>query len=157
MLQRIQSIFLALIAVAMLAFLFVNIWQKSSADGSETVILNAANMVYSKNGVAVQENQTFVLAAISVVILILASVSLFSFTIRLRQLQFGLAISVLIAALLGGIVYYSFMGEKLIAETQKGSFGPGLLIPAFALILNSLANRFIRKDEEEVRSADRMR
>ncbi|MFN0049734.1 MAG: DUF4293 domain-containing protein [Cytophagales bacterium] len=157
MLQRIQSIFLALIAVAMAAFLFVNIWQKSSTDGGELVTLGAFQMIYAKDSVVMQSNQTYLLAALAVTILGIAIYSLLSFANRLRQLQLGLAISVLIAALLGSVVYYSFLGEKLIADTQKGSFGAGLLIPAMALILNSLANRFIRKDEEEVRSADRMR
>ncbi len=157
MLQRIQSIFLSLIAVAMLGFLFVNIWQKTSADGTETVVLNAMQMLNSKNGMVMQEIQTFLLGSIAFVIFVLSTVSLFSFRNRMRQLQFGLIISVLIAALLGAIVYYSFEGEKLIGDSQKGSFGPGLLIPAFSLILNSIANRFIRKDEQEVRAADRMR
>jgi hypothetical protein len=157
MLQRIQSIFLALIALAMIAFLFVNIWQKTNTDASELVTLGAFQMIYSKDTIVLQTNQTYLLAALAMVILGASSFSLFSFANRLRQLQLGLAISVLIAALLGSVVYYSFLGEKLIADNQKGSFGAGLLIPALALILNSLANRFIRKDEEEVRSADRMR
>lgn len=155
MIQRIQSIFLTLIAAAMIGFLFVNIWQKSA--GTETVSLNCMKMIYVKDGNVVQENETFFLAIGAIIIFSTALVSLLSFKNRLRQLQLGLVISVLIAALLGGIIYYSFQGEKLIEGGAKGTFGPGLLIPALSLILNSLANRFIRKDEEMVRSADRMR
>lgn len=157
MLQRIQSLFLGLIAISMVLFQFVNIWQKTSADGLEMVSLSAMQMVYTKSDIVISQTQTYAIAILAIVVALVASISIFSFRKRMLQLQLGLGLSLLIAALLGVIVYYSFEGQKLISTSNNGNFGLGLLIPTISLIFNSLANRFIRKDEEIVRSSDRMR
>lgn len=157
MLQRIQTIFLTIIAVLMIIFLFVNIWNKKSLTSDEQITLNAMKMLHTQNGQIIAETTTIWLAMLAIVCFILALISIFSFNNRIRQMQFGLFLSIGIGAILGLIVYYSFAGENQLIGTQKGSFGLGLLIPAMALICNSLANRFIRKDEELVRSTDRLR
>ena len=157
MIQRIQTLFLALIAIAMISFLFVNIWDKKSISSDEQVTLNSLKMIYTRSGQVISETTTVWIAIMAILSFIVSVLSILSFRNRIRQMQFGLANSILIGAVLGSIVYYSFQGEKLIMDAEKGSFGAGLIIPAIALICNSLANRFIRKDEEMVRSADRMR
>jgi glucan phosphoethanolaminetransferase (alkaline phosphatase superfamily) len=157
MIQRIQTLFLALIAIAMISFLFVNIWDKKSISTDEQASFNALKIIYTRSGQVISETTTVWIAIMAILSFIVSVLSILSFRNRIRQMQFGLANSILIGAILGSIVYYSFQGEKLIMDTEKGSFGVGLLIPAIALICNSLANRFIRKDEEMVRSADRMR
>lgn len=141
----------------MLVFLSVNIWEKKNGANSETVTLNAYSMKHVKDGTVVTEDPTYILCGLAVVVFALSVFSLFSFKKRMLQLQIGLGLSLGIAALLGSIIYYSFQGEKLLGSDVKGSFGPGLLVPAISLILNSLANRFIKRDEEMVRSSDRMR
>ena len=155
MLQRIQSLFLGLAALLMGILLVVNIWDKVS--GAEHVSLSAFRMVYSVNGEEKQTVFTFAIAILGVISSTLSLVSLFTYKNRLRQMLFGLINTLLIGATLGLIIYYSMEGEKMIAMSTKGSFGPGMIIPAIALVCNMLANRFIRKDENTVRSADRMR
>jgi len=157
MLQRIQSLFLLLIATMMVGLLFVNIWDKKSISPDEQVTLNATKMMYTRAGQVINETSTIWIAIAAVVSFIVSSLSILSYANRIRQMAYGLVNSVLIGAILGLILYYSFQGEKLISASEKGSFGAGLIIPAVALILNSLANRFIRKDEDMVRASDRMR
>ena len=157
MIQRIQTLFLGLIAISMAVFLFVKIWEKSDISGDQKVTLTASQMVLTLKGKEIQSTTTFPLAALAIIALGLAGYSIFSFKKRLFQLQLGLALSFVIMVLLGLIVYYSMQGGKIIPTSEKGNFGLGLLIPGFSLILNSLANRFIRSDENEVKSADRLR
>lgn len=157
MLQRIQSIFLAIVALALGAFMFVNVWDKQNADLQEVATLTAFELTYIKNGAVVDSTNTIFLFILAFSGMGIAIYSLFSFKKRMQQMMLGLINSIVIAALLGCIIYFSFKGDALISNGAKGSFGPGLIIPALALICNTIANKFIRKDEEAVRAADRMR
>ena len=47
MIQRIQSVFLFLVAAIMVTVLFLPIWNKLDLDAQEKVTLNAFKMVYS--------------------------------------------------------------------------------------------------------------
>lgn len=157
MLQRIQSIFLALIAIALCSFMFVNIWDKQNIDSQEFVTLNAFELTFSRGGAVVETTNTVILFVMAFVGMAFAIYSLFSFKKRMQQMMFGLINSIVIAALLGFIIYFSFKGDSMIANGSKGSFGLGLIIPALALICNTVANKFIRKDEEAVKDSNRMR
>lgn len=157
MIQRIQSLFLFIIAIAMISFLFVNIWQTQTLDGKTVVTLNCLQLSVSQGSTIIKETTTAWLAGLAIVTFAAAMVSILSFKNRLRQLQIGMVISILISGILGGVVYYSFTAKNLVDNLDKGSYSFGLLIPALSIILNNLSNRFIRKDEETVRSADRIR
>jgi magnesium-transporting ATPase (P-type) len=157
MIQRIQTVFLGFIAIAMIIFLFVKIWDKSDASGDQVIQLTASKLSLSIKGNEIQKTATFPLVALATIAFGIATFSIFSFRNRLLQLQLGLALSLVIMVLLGLIVYYSLEGSKMIPTSDRGSFGLGLLIPGFSLILNSLASRFIRSDENAVKSADRLR
>ncbi|TAG58868.1 MAG: DUF4293 family protein [Cytophagales bacterium] len=157
MIQRIQSIFLILMVIALVVFIFVPIWSKTSADGNLVVTLNAFELTQTQKGVIVNTSPTILLLALAFGAAGLGVFSLFCYQNRLKQMMFGMINSVLIAALLGSIIYFSFQGDKLITDSAKGSYGIGLLVPAIALILNTIANKFIRKDEETVQASNRMR
>lgn len=157
MLQRIQTVFLAIVAIALGSFMFVTVWNKQNADLQEVATLTAFELTYTKDGVLVSSTNTIILFILAISGMAIALFSIFSFKKRMQQMMLGLINSIVIAALLGFIIYFSFKGDELLANGQKGSFGPGLIIPALALICNTVANKFIRKDEEAVRSSDRMR
>lgn len=157
MLQRVQTIFLFLIASAMILFLFVNVWQKQSVEQAEHVTLNAFKLIHYRGEQIYFEQTTIWLALLALCSAGVSIFSIFSYQNRMRQIQLGMVNALLIAAILGLVVYYSFEGEKIIVNVQKGSFGAGLIIPALSLLCNSLATRFIKKDEEKVRAADRLR
>jgi hypothetical protein len=58
---------------------------------------------------------------------------------------------------LGMTYYYSTKGDQLLSHETIGDFQMGFYVIAAALFFNSLANRFIRKDDRLVKSADRIR
>jgi hypothetical protein len=59
------------------------------------------------------------------------------------------------------ILFFSRQGEDLLPQTNQiagfENYEMGFFLVIIAMICNILANRFIRRDEKLVRSADRMR
>jgi hypothetical protein len=53
--------------------------------------------------------------------------------------------------------YFIYQGETELGMDIRGMFKPGYFLPLGAMIFNSLANRYIKKDEDLVRSVDRIR
>jgi hypothetical protein len=50
-----------------------------------------------------------------------------------------------------------WQGQTLIQNQQQGEFSAGFFIPLAALFLNNMANRFIRRDFNLLKSVDRIR
>ena len=70
----------------------------------------------------------------------------------------GLINSILIAVVLGYTFYQVFkVGIPMFEPENQGSYGAGFIAAAVAMLCNMIANRFIRRDEMLVKSADRMR
>lgn len=156
MLQRIQTVFLALIAIGMMSMLALPIWTSvDPSSGSKITLMALGKIVTNANGQQSMESN-YLIGILCLIVAGVSTLSIFSYKNRWRQLQLGMLNSILIAAILGTIVYFTRSKESLFTAVE-GSFGIGLLIPSLSLIFNTLANRFIRKDEEFVRSADRMR
>jgi hypothetical protein len=78
------------------------------------------------------------------------------FWYRNRQNQFVINRLNLISQLflLGFFVYRSLNVSGEVATSEKGI---GMLIPIFSIVFLVLANRAIKKDEDLVKSADRLR
>ncbi|MDH5609285.1 MAG: DUF4293 domain-containing protein [Cyclobacteriaceae bacterium] len=163
MIQRIQSVFLLLVAAAMIAMLFFPLWEKIDFTTSEVATMNAFSLKFEtfddatgQRNVIMEKNVLY----ISIGALLAALVALFSifqYTNRLRQIQLGALNSFLIAATMGLALWFVFKGEALLAVAQQGNYLFGFYLPMGALVFNMLANRFIRRDEQLVRSADRLR
>ena len=85
---------------------------------------------------------------------LISGITVFKF--KNRQLQFVLGrLTILINFfLLGILVYFS---QNLSGEIQVSEKGIGLLIPIFTILLVVMANKAIKKDEELVKSVDRLR
>jgi glucan phosphoethanolaminetransferase (alkaline phosphatase superfamily) len=162
MIQRVQTIFLFLVAVSMIVMLFLPIWQKSDPATSEMLTMDAFNLYFVK----VQEDgtrelidtkPTYYISILAVITAIVALFSIFKYTNRMLQIKLGALISFLILILMM-LTYYLFTkANSILLPNQQGEFLYGFYLPALALIFNFLANRFIRKDEKLVRSADRIR
>ncbi|MEQ8469572.1 MAG: DUF4293 domain-containing protein [Marinoscillum sp.] len=162
MLQRIQSVFLLLVAVIMITILFLPMWNKIDQGVQEVVTLNAFEMVYSSydeagNLTPMATEQTFWISVLAILAAAIALISMFQFKNRLRQMQLNTLNSLIMAGVLGSTYYYSTIGDKMLNPDSVGNFQIGFYIIAAALLFNSLGNRFIRKDEKLVRSADRIR
>jgi len=136
MIQRIQTIYLVISAIVMGA-LFMWFPAIQSADGS---------VLLGRN-----EPLVFGLLFISIA---LSIISILSF--KKRQLQFVLNRLNIISnfVLLGVFVYrlLTLSGETIVSEK-----GIGVLLPIISIVFLVLANKAVKRDEDLVKSADRLR
>ena len=157
MLQRIQTLFLVVVGLAMGAFVALPVWNKTALDQSQMATLTAFRLVY-KQGITDFVTPTWYLALLAASV---AGVALFSvFQYKNRTLQSGLcaANSILMTILMGLVAYFIFKkAQNFFDPAQEGNFDTGFYALVVALLANFLANRFIRRDENFVRSQDRMR
>lgn len=136
MLQRIQTIYLLLAAIISgVIIFFVSLWNNEGG-----------------NPIYVEE----VMPAL-VMFLVSAAISLVTiFLFKNRKLQFvlGRVNIILNFFLLGVFVYWTLTvpGEMQISEK-----GIGMFIPVLSIVFLVLANKAIKKDEDLVKSVDRLR
>ncbi len=137
MLQRIQTIYLllAFVATGILPFLFP-LWTMSN----EKEYFFMQNQIYT-----VLFGLTTTLTVLSIV----------SFKKRQNQFVIGRLNIILNLILLGLFVYRSLTisGETLTVSEK----GIGMFLPVLAIVLLVLANKAIKKDEDLVKSVDRLR
>ena len=144
MIQRIQSVYLLLATLVSGGLIFVfNLWITELGD--KFFVIDSFN---SGNVLLVTMAVLFFVSAL------ISGITIFVF--KNRQLQFVLGrLTILINFfLLGILVYFS---QNLSGGIQVSEKGIGLLIPIFTIFLVVMANKAIKKDEELVKSVDRLR
>lgn len=155
MIQRIQSLYLFVVAAACtVLFFFPMIEYIDPMKG--TYKLFASFMIFSDTKDVIFFWETFPLLVLVIASLVLALVTIFLF--RKRKLQFRLVnINVLINVVLVALVFllYSRIYEHRLQITSTYEFG--MYIPLISLVFLVLASRAIRKDEALVKSSDRLR
>ncbi|MDH6056226.1 DUF4293 domain-containing protein [Umezakia ovalisporum] len=158
MIQRLQSLFLLLVAVAMAVCLLSTSWTKTNPATGESARLTAFALEYSKTGGETTATPAFYVALLAGLGAALAVYSLLQYRNRMRQMILGLVNSLVMIALLGCLSYLSvYKGSEFFQPEVRGQYQLGFYAVVVGLISNVLANRFIRRDEQLVRSADRMR
>lgn len=136
MLQRIQTLYLlgVIINSTVLAY-FLGLW--TSVDGS---------VMYAKDYPSILG--IFGFSAF------FAIFSIFRYKKRKNQFILGRFNIILNFILLGLFVYQSL---NLSGETKVSEKGIGMLIPLISIVFLALANKAIKKDEDLVKSVDRIR
>jgi hypothetical protein len=136
MIQRIQTVYLILVALITggLPF-YAGLWTETEG-----------NVVYAANIMWIQV--VFLVSAA------LALITVFLFKNRKNQFVLNRLNIILNLFLLGFFVYRSL---SLSGETSVSEKGIGMLIPVFSIVFLVLANRAIKKDEDLVKSVDRLR
>ena len=136
MLQRIQTLYLLIAAGISVGLIFLfPIWE--TQEGA---------MVYAYN-----ELLYFILFLGSG---LLSIVSIFMFKNRKLQFVLGRLNIIFNFFLLGFFVYQSL---KVSGETMVSEKGIGMLLPIISIVFLVLANKAIKKDEDLVKSVDRLR
>jgi len=143
----------------MVGFLFFPIWVKGNPDTGELVVLNAFNLTHTQGLVkeVIAQKSTIY---ISILALLSVGVSIFSisqFKNRLTQMRLGALNSLLIGGIVLTCYLFSSTGSEMLISSTPPEFKIGFFLPLVALVFNSLANRFIKRDENLVQSANRMR
>ena len=164
MIQRIQTLFLLGVIICMALVIVFPIWEKANPDTGVKYTLDAFYWLeYQQN-----ENdrnlwdltattQMFYLAGLSAIVCLIALYSIFQFKRRNFQIKLGAINAFLMMAYIATATYLIYQGENKMDMDIRGIFKPGYYLPLGAMILNSLANRYIKKDEDLVRSVDRIR
>ncbi|WP_224483731.1 DUF4293 domain-containing protein [Robertkochia aurantiaca] len=136
MLQRIQSLYMFLVVIinGVLPF-WVNLWTDN-------------------NGEAVYAQDDLFYSVFFLVSAAIAFVTVFLYKNRKSQFVINRLNIILNFVLLGFFVYRSLI---LSGETQVSEKGIGMLLPVISIVLLVLANKAIKKDEDLVKSVDRLR
>jgi Domain of unknown function (DUF4293) len=157
MLQRIQTLFLGIAVVGLAVFLATTTWSKTISP-TEQLVVNPYYILHTKNGMAVLKTPIFYIATVAVFALGFTIFTIFQYKNRVRQMLFVALNSLLMGIAMALSVYHIMKDATLIVNpTESGDFGIGLVAIFVALISNWLANRFIKRDEQLVRDAERMR
>ncbi len=159
MIQRIQTVFLFLVAVAMILVVIFPIWQHVNLEQTQMMTLNAWTLFtvdLQSNEVIDTKNKMFIglLAVLSAAI---ALFSIFQYKNRTKQMFLNMINSFVMVINLGLIIWTSHQANEIFNPDQSGAFVIGFWVIFAGMIMNLLANRFIRKDELLVRSVDRIR
>ena len=136
MLQRIQTIYLLIAAGISAGLIFVfNLW----INTDEVILFAKDEILYLSMFLGS--------AALSVI-------SICRYKDRKSQFVLGRLNIILNFILLGLFVYRS---QTLSGETDVSEKGIGILLPIFSIVFLVLANKAIKKDEDLVKSVDRLR
>lgn len=136
MLQRIQTIYLLLAAICSGVLIFV------------------FKLFDTGEGVAVYAQDNIYYFALFLASAALSLIAVFSYKNRKSQFVMGRLNIILNFILLGLFVYRSL---RLSGETGVSEKGIGMFIPVVSIVLLVLANKAIKRDEDLVKSVDRLR
>lgn len=143
MIQRIQTIYLLLSSIASGGLIFIfNLW---ISKGEKIFVLD----LFSNKSISLQ-----LIPIMFFISSILAIVNIFIFNNRKLQFVIGRILILINLFLLGLLIYPSLMISGEISVSEKGI---GMFLPILAILLLVLANNAIKKDEDLIKSVDRLR
>jgi ABC-type polysaccharide transport system permease subunit len=152
MIQRVQSIWLLLASLTLLMLLILPIVTKTE-NGTEFCILVSG--LYQKTAQGTLKMDTFLPLFIStIVIALMAFANIFTF--KNRDLQKKIC-NVVIILTVGLSFWISQAAQKIPGGMEGAGYNAGAFMPILAIIFCFLAMRGIRKDEQLIKSADRLR
>jgi len=157
--QRVQTVFLAVAVISLLASLVFPIWS-IEVNGDHTVLTSFYRMTSSKGesgqGAVYSYLPYSITAMLSVAAITLAIMGILKYNNRMTQMKIGALNSFFLVGVILAEVYFSNDLIKTM-DAGTGAYGLGMWLPGVAVLCNLLANRFIRKDEKLVRDSNRLR
>ena len=136
MIQRIQSIYLILASIASLALPFI------------------FSLYATSDGTAAWAKDDPIVLGLFALSGVLSLITIFLYKKRQNQFVLGRLTIILNFVLLGVLVYRSQILSGGTAVLEKGI---GMVIPLISIVLLALANKAIKRDEDLVKSVDRLR
>ena len=156
MIQRIQTVYLAIAAILIMlpVFLGWNLASVPTAAGEYQLTTVAVNLVSD----TVTENvlDAFPIAGTMILGLFLTIYAIIQFKNRKFQIKLVQG-EMLVQLAVGGVVFFYADKVTSLAESDAISYSPVLTLLAVNVLLYFLAFKGIKKDDELVRSADRLR
>jgi len=134
MIQRIQTLYLLIALAADAGFYFAGQTESNAAVGAWSMA---------------SINQT-----VQLIVMVLIVWSIFKFKQRLHQFVLN-RLSIILNFVLVGV--FAYQSLNLPGETSVSQKGIGVLLPIISIVLLVLANKAIKRDEDLVKSVDRLR
>jgi len=144
MIQRIQSLYLFIGAVISLGLIYVfSLWRT-----------NANTEYFAMNLLVENEISIKIIPILFISSGLMSLISIFLF--KKRKGQFVLnRFNILVNLILLGVLIYHLL--TLSGEMQISEKGIGVVLPVIVIVVLVLANKAIKKDEDLVKSVDRLR
>ncbi|MBK9478700.1 MAG: DUF4293 domain-containing protein [Bacteroidetes bacterium] len=162
MIQRIQSIFLTAVILCSILLYFTAIAGINTSQ--EFYNFSIWGLINESSNPKTEVVATMILWLLNSGILVLSVFILFQFKKRNLQIRMARMLVFIQALLLVAIFYYFDKSEKLLISQTTMSisadqvqYALGALLPIISILFTLLSIYFIKKDEELVRSADRLR
>jgi len=158
MIQRLQSLFLLGVVLCMSMTAFLPAWNYTFNGGSIT--LKMGNLTYSNSeSIVLHQVNMMYLLGIAITAGLVALINIFKFNNRKLQLKIAMINSLLIIIYM--VLVYIFVPKQAIEllgnDIPDFHFQLGTFFTIPALLFNILARVFIIKDEDLVKSVDRIR
>jgi len=155
MIQRIQSVYLLLTTIVSGLFLKLKFLVLTINDGSQTIFTFSGIYKKTAGGSSEVISRMIPVTLLAILIPLVAFVLIFLY--RKRRLQLWLTILLMILEFLFIIAGTAYAVNPVRINTGPMTLSIGSLLPFVAIILTFLAYRSIRRDEELIRSYDRLR
>ncbi len=152
MIQRIQTVYLAIAAILSMLLVFLKLTLASVADYELTAI--SVNLL--KEGILETAMSSFAIAGAIMLGLFLTIYGIMQYKNRKFQIRLVQG-ALLVQWVVGGLVFFYADKMGALAESDSVAYSPSLAILLVNVMLYFLAIRGIKKDEALVRSADRLR
>lgn len=166
MIQRIQTVYLALVLILSFVGLISTMGEWTVADA---VVAHFSNFTFGAEPPFNALDSTggpWCLGVLLILVMLLSGMSIMLFRKRMRQLRLTIISTILLAgyaATYAVFAYYYQLNLEQVAAEAANSIVPTFhlkfvaVFPVLSIILNCLAIQGIRKDEALVRSLDRIR
>ena len=153
--QRIQSVFLVIAILSLIATLFFPIWVHEAIGQSHKLFPLHYSITGQSGEMITTEYYPYCITAIlAIAAITIAILEIGKYRDRVLQMKLGALNSLFLAGTIAAAFIFS---NQLADEFQGGQLGLGLWLPGIAVLCNLLANRFIRRDEKLVRDSSRLR
>jgi glucan phosphoethanolaminetransferase (alkaline phosphatase superfamily) len=157
MLQRVQTVFLAITVIGMGVFVSFPVWSKIAASG-ESALLTATKLSHQLNPTQSEVQPVYYLIILAVLVAGVSAYAIISFKNRVLQSALCAVNSMLMTVMMGLIIYFTFYKtSKLFDPGAPGHYDIGFYGLVGAMLANVFANRFIRRDERIVQKSNRLR
>jgi len=156
MLQRVQSLYLAIALIMVLLLAFMPVMEVMDSANQLLVMRMSGLYRIQTGGPESPVKIWWSLPILEGAILFICLAAIFLY--RKRKVQMRLCIlAILLLACLTGLIFYFILVVFRNVSMVEHSFKLTLVFPVMAIILNGLSFRAIRKDEELIKSIDRVR
>lgn len=161
MIQRLQTVYLALVIILSFVGLISNIGEYF-VEGS--LVATFSNFAFHTDGAfkSLESAGPYCLGILLIIVIFLSTMSIMLFRKRMRQLRLTIISTILLVGYVATYVFFAWLYQgklELVQPSANIAFHLPFIgvFPVLSIILNILAIHGIRKDEALVRSLDRLR